>query len=211
MKRPGETPAQRRVRERAQRQQAELRDQVAEVLTIGKRLGQVGPDLIARASIPAIDGYGTGRRMDEGGSSRGGVGDPVGALVAAKLDGVGAAGARARAIELDPVGLHVAEALAHLAGAVDAMRRADDACRAAVRVTAAEAVGEVDRRPPGCVNCDRFDVWSAVHKAGRCRACYEYKRRSPQDLDATEEIVRSRPEVSGRRQYKAAEETGTHG
>lgn len=59
---------------------------------------------------------------------------------------------------------------------------------------------------PGCVNCERFDVYTIAYKDGRCVACYGYRRRSRDKgegaglgLDAPERLVRARPENATRR------------
>lgn len=160
-------------------------------------LRAVGPDLIERAAIPVADGYGAGRGYDGGSGGKGGHGDPVLAKVIPLVDGPDP---DRPAPDPDPLATEVARARAHVHDAVVNLRRAVNDLDAASRVPAAER--EPDSEASGCVVCHRFDVWSIVHKAGRCRACYEYRRRN--DRDAPGHVVLARTEVTGKRQMADA-------
>jgi hypothetical protein len=70
---------------------------------------------------------------------------------------------------------------------------------AAQRVPAAEVDPDERPRAPGCVNCDRFDIWTVAAKAGRCEPCYMYRYRND-GRDAPEHVVRARPDVAGHRE-----------
>lgn len=181
---------------RAERIRHWFTDDVAEAGRLLADLRTMGPELITRAAIPVDDGFPSGGGGSEGrGSSD--LRDLSDVVVRREwLE-------EHPEIDTDPVRTHTSEMLVHVGHAIEALRRADAARAAALRVPASE-LGET-REVPGCVNCDRFDVQSPVHKrvdglpsGGRCRACYEYRRRHD-GRDAPEAIVRARPEVSGRR------------
>lgn len=185
---------------RGERERAWFAADVAEARKLLRELDAMGGELIRRAAIPVDDGgfpagtggEGTGRSSD--------VRDLSDYIVhrdhLAELEAKGG-------FDPDPVRTHTSAMVVHLGQALESLRRADAARADAVRVPASE-LGET-REVPGCVNCARWDIHSPVHRrvdglpsGGRCRACYEYRRRHD-GRDAPESIVTARPEVSGRR------------
>lgn len=184
---------------------AAMREQLAGLEEDGLRLLQ-------RAIIPTHDGFKASTIME--GSTGGGAGDPTGNLVVGLLSpGTDAEGVQVRSAEdvplEDPVARWVKAMMRHTAKAREELDRAGSARRRALEVQQVKPPGEPDH--PCCVNCWRFDVESAIYKAGRCQACYVYKRRSAADLDAPESVVTSRPEVSGKRRRVRVESGGAHG
>lgn len=180
---------------RAERTRHWFVDDVAEAGRLLADLRTMGPELISRAAIPVDDGFPSGG----GGEGRSSSDHRDLSDVVVRREFLD----EHPGIDPDPVRTHTSEMLVHVAAALEQLRRADAARAAALRVPASE-LGET-REVPGCVNCDRFDVQSPVHRrvdglpsGGRCRACYEYRRRHD-GRDAPEAIVRARPEVSGRR------------
>lgn len=152
-----------------------------------------------RASIPVRwDGYPTATLME---GSRSYSTDPAGERIAAMLSpgtdregtplDVGPDGKppATSSITFDPVG-DGARAM------IRALEQAAHVLRAAVAARARAVYVPHDQRPParpeapGCVNCERFEVYSVATKAGRCDACYQYLRRSgPRQLERPERLV----------------------
>lgn len=156
-----------------------------DLVTMGQLLHEQGGDIIARAATMALkaDSYPTsvtGSGNPGGGS---GAGDPVGGAIVAFSQLV--EGDRAR----DPIGAAAIEMCLHLADALRALRRADEARHKAAWVP---AVDSYEKEAPVCVNCLRFEVKTPASKAGRCNACYQYRRRH-NGRDAPKGIVLSRP------------------
>lgn len=181
-----------------------------EVVHLAKRLRAEGPELLYRGAIPESDGHATSSGLD-GPRGKGAVTDRVGHLVAVDVDRrsdeekerleAAAEQRPAKVDDLDPVATAVADMRSMLGDAREILRKADGARARATIIPVAERPPETGEEP-GCLNCERFEVFSPVHKAGRCRACYEYRRRN--DRDCPENLVTSRPENSGRRRYVAA-------
>lgn len=187
-------PGKARQRPRAERVRNEFSADVREIAAAMARLGADGPALISRAAIAVEDGFGSGRSADDPGRRSSNDIRDLADVVARRIH------IETNEIDIDPVATAVAEMLAHLHAAVLSVRRAANAFEAAQRIPAAE--NDDSTAAPECVNCSRWDVHSPVHKAGRCRACYEYRRRN--DRDAPERLVTSRPEVAGRRRVVRA-------
>lgn len=180
---------------RAERVRVWFDADVTEARKLLSELRSTGPELIRRAAIPVDDGFPSGG----GGEGRSSSGHRDLSDEMVRLEYL----AEHPEIDQDPVRTHTSEMVVHLGQALESLRRADAARAAALRVPAAE-LGET-REVPGCVNCARWDIHSPVHRrvnglpsGGRCRACYEYRRRHD-GRDAPESIVTARPEVSGRR------------
>ena len=50
---------------------------------------------------------------------------------------------------------------------------------------------ERDTKGEGCAICHRYDIWSAIYKAGRCTACWWYRHRHA-GQDTPENVIRER-------------------
>lgn len=136
------------------------------------RLRRDRHELLRRVKEAARDGFPTSTLG--GGSGRGGVSDPVGEL--ATSDPI-----------RDPIRDTVREMCVGLLLARDMLRVADSA-RARSLPRDPEQHVEVPLAP-GCSNCIRYGIWTIVFRAGRCRFCYDWRRRDPQLADAPEHEV----------------------
>ena len=135
-----------------------IRDEIVE---IAERLLRDGPYIVHRAKHSSDrDGYPSSSRLD--GGRRVGGGDPVYELVRSRVDNVEGA---------DPVRDAARSMLGNLLAGLRLLRVADGARAAATPTNVGPAVAMT-----GCVNCHRYDVWSAVFRAGRCRFCYDWRR-----------------------------------
>jgi hypothetical protein len=178
-------------RRRAHGKASQLRADTTEIAALTAGFQATGYDLIARAAIGGFTGYGPGRGASDVGrsSTRS---DPT-AAGAEALEHL-----REHPERADPVAHHTAAFLDHLHQGLEQLRLAEAARQAATRVPARE-LEPGERRAPGCVNCERFEIWAIVEKAGRCGPCYMYRHRN--DLrDAPEHVVLARPEVTGKRE-----------
>jgi hypothetical protein len=158
-------------------------DQLAEVLAEAAdaiaRIRRDADVLLARAKETADERGYPSRSMGDGRGS--GVVDPIGDLVAREADYV------------DPLRTAVARMCALVVEARAALRAAD-AARASCWPRERSAL-----EPEGvCLNCWRFEREAPVHKAGRCRACYDYRLRHD-GADAQADIVGARDELVARR------------
>lgn len=166
---------------------------------------EAGGELVERAAVPSRwDGYPSATLGGGGGTDPNPFASKVAERVDFELGHPTDDGAPPRDPDADTVDAaaqamraQVVAAIAQLRGALGAMRRGEPR-QAAYRPAAAEA--------PGCVNCERFDVYAVQYKDGRCVACYGYKRRSRErgegaglGLDAPERLVKERPENATRR------------
>lgn len=173
-------------------------DRVRKALTVD------GPELIRRAAETSVDGYGS-QSGAVGPGSKGTVSDPTGRLVATKLDREAEGGT------LDPVRANVIAMVHHTGAAVaffriasghvgaddtQVLRYVDYGIRRLVKAAAHRAKAlppvVVEEKPvDGCTHCAKFDVYDRIHKAGLCRADYEYLRRHDGNLPPPE-LVRAR-------------------
>lgn len=85
----------------------------------------------------------------------------------------------------------------NLAAAFHALEAADrNVVRGKRLLTPPAAAGKA--RAPECVNCARWEIYSAAVKAGRCTECFDYRERYHRD--APEKVVMARPGNSTPRQ-----------
>lgn len=164
-----------------------------------RRLKRDGPALFKRAQIPAAgrDGYRSSTRGGGGGNA-GLYSDPVSDVAVSNVELQEEAAAKAAA-----EGRQVEQRSDHLCAAVDRMvTHAMFSLRAARLADAARAEAlppePLPAEAPGCIICWRFEVVSPVHKAGRCRACYEYRLRHSNE-DCPEQVILRRDELRARR------------
>lgn len=170
-----------------------------ELETLTRRLRDQLPGMARRASVAsaAFDGY-PSRTLGPGGGGGGGPSDPVGNRVVSILTPRPPRADGKDEPEADPVKAAVARAVSSLYEARRHLRAADDERHRVVQLQTPDRASVAADPSQGCVNCARFDVWSTIHKAMRCVACYGWRRRHD-GADAPEHIVMARPEVAGRR------------
>lgn len=163
-----------------------------------RSLAELLPGQVRRAAIPSgFDGFpsstvGVGRG--------GGAVDTMAQRVAGQVD--------ADEGEPDPVAEAVAMAVTELHAGAARIRRAVDFALRAQRIQTPDRPSVAADPSQGCCNCARFElhgkkIWSAVYKAGRCAACYGYRRRN--DLrDRPERLVVAA--AAGRRTFVAVDD-----
>lgn len=143
-----------------------------DIAAMATRLRLSGPGLLARAKERTRDGYptasmggegGPGSVLDDRGDPMPPLNDPVGELVVA--------GPMADPVRRD--------AATMLDGILQAHRQLQRAISPLVDV-------EELLPPNGCTSCSRFDVWSVIFRAGRCRFCYDWRRSDPHLQDPPE-------------------------
>lgn len=173
-------------------------EMLADVRAAADRIAGLVHRMIDRAAIPVWDGY---PAQASGAAGAGGgtqVTDPLAERIAARLspntdrDGepLGDTDLTHARQREDPVGSAMAEAWRAMHEARRWMTLAD---RAIARANYVPADERPDERPEasGCVNCARWEIWSLAVRAGRCWACYQYRRRSPALEDRPEQLVRA--------------------
>lgn len=174
---------------------------------LGARLADLhdgGGEVLDRAAhVARWDGYPTSSTLGRvGGSSDP---DPFAARIARRVDyELGLPGGDGSDPDADRIADAAREMRAHV---LEAKRQLDLALACKKKATPTLA-----RHQPGaaqvteCENCARHGVVSIAYKAGRCVACYAYKRRSRErgegaglGLDAPGHLVLARPENATRR------------
>lgn len=129
-------------------------------------LAKSGPELIARARYGLRDGYPTSSMGGGGGK---GVSDPVGQLVVADKGN-------------DPIRQSAKEMKAALERARRDLSCAVNAMKAAQPISQDKTIPTRESQASVCVNpyCGELALWKdrTTPKAGRCPACYEYRRRT---------------------------------
>lgn len=138
-----------------------------------------GPDILDGAHVPEWDGH---RSVAAGfGDGRGGGRDMADRIVD-RLDRIEEGDAK--------------EMRDHLIEALRSLRRAD---AARSRALSPPPAPKPAARPeaPGCVNCERYEIYTVATEAGRCPECLDHWRTH--DRDAPEQLVVNRPANQRRR------------
>lgn len=156
------------------RQAADIIDQIEQ---IAQRLRHLEPIIRSRATDTDRDGYPRSSAPDAGHST---TGDPVGSLVALRLD--------------DPRGEPLTHAHHQLVTNLHRARR---------HLEQAESAGRQALPPDpntthddGCISCARIKTWSPIHRTRRCRWCSDWAYTHAGD-DPPVELLRAHHE--GRR------------
>lgn len=144
-----------------------------DIAAMAAQLRAAGPGLLRRAKERTRDGYptssmggegGPGSVLDDQGVPMPPLNDPVGELVVAD-------------VMADPVRRSARDLLD---GVLQAHRQLT---RAVATVT---DIDDDIHPPTGCTSCARFDVWSIIFRAARCRFCYDWRRADPTLQDPPE-------------------------
>jgi hypothetical protein len=146
-------------------------DCLTQIEQLTARLRTLEPNLRHRAEDTALDGY---PRQSGPGGGQHGQGDPVGIVVAMRID--------------HPHRDTQAHAHTQLLNDLDAARRF---------LEHAESVGRQALPPPtsqtlddGCASCARIKTWSPIHRTRRCQWCMDWARNHAGD-DPPIDILRA--------------------
>lgn len=155
---------------------AQAADCIAQIIELATRLRILEPTVRQRSGPAGRDGYPPSSGPNAGHGNGGG--DPVGNLVALRLDHP----------QPDPLATAHGDLCAKLHDARRLLEEAESAGRQVL--PSVIPVGD-----DGCVSCARIRMWSPIHRTRRCRFCYEYLRSESADPPAA--LVRAH--LEGRR------------
>jgi hypothetical protein len=165
-----------------------------DIVALAARLREDGPAILGRVGKARLrDGYPTRSMGGDGGPAsvlddRGvpmpPLNDPVGELVVAGP-------------QAEPDDRAAARTL--LDGMLQARRQLQRA--ESVLIDVDDEIKPAD----GCTSCSRFDVWSIVFRAARCRFCYDWRRSDPHLQDPPElEVLAHHDRRHARNQQRAS-------
>ena len=130
-------------------------DCLAQIDQLVARLRRLEPNLRHRAADTALDGYPRQSGFGVGGH---GEGDPVGAVVAYRMDHP----------HHDPLGRAHADVLVKLHQARRLLEEAESAGQRALPPPTRQNFDD------GCVSCARVKMWSPISRTRRCRWCSDW-------------------------------------
>lgn len=155
---------------------AQAADCITQIVELAHRLRILEPTVRERAGPTGRDGYPPTSGPNAGHGSGGG--DPVGNLVALRLDHP----------QPDPLATAHVDLCANLEKARRLLEEAESTGRQVLPFVAPIS-------DDGCISCARLHRWSPIHRTRRCRFCYEYLRAESADPPAA--LVRAH--LEGRR------------
>jgi hypothetical protein len=134
---------------------AQTNDCLTQITQLVGRLRRLEPDLRHRATDSAPDGY---PRQSGPGGGQHGQGDPVGTVVALRLDHP----------HSDVLGHAHRDVVSKLHQARRLLEEAESAGRRALPPPANQNLDD------GCVSCARIKAWSPISRTRRCRWCSDW-------------------------------------
>lgn len=138
---------------------AQTNDTLAQITQLAARLRILEPNLRRSAADSNLDGY--PRQSGGGGSSGGGHGDPVGMIVALRIDHP----------HRDPLAYAHAAVVANLHEARRLLEEAESLGRRTLPSARSASAAAFD---DGCVSCARIKTWSPIHRTRRCHWCSDW-------------------------------------